>query len=299
MIANDDWDYDYLLDTVLNVLYISDEVFSKFLENTVHPIVRSKENQKKYVDKINAHINKDGYILDRYGEISGYPVYRVLSNNAGVKGNIKNLIFAADGPKPEIVLKDSLNNDIQIVKNEEYCLVYDKPIPQNGLRWMDLVKWASLKEEIETESERRIYKRLEKSLDSKPEKTLFYNYFKHFKGQLNEDLPALIPQVYLHYDPYTLRQLDGSKRLARQRMDFLMLLADKIRIVIEIDGKQHYSEGDRSSPRLYSEMVAEDRNLKLKGYEIYRFGGYELCSDQAEVIVKEFFRDLFRKHSLI
>jgi len=299
MIANDDWNYDFLFDTVLNVLYISDEMFSRFIENIVHPLVRDRENQKNYVDKINNHISKDGFNLEIDSEISGYPVYRVLSKNTGVKGKIKNLIFAADGPKPEIILKDSLNNDIQIVKNEEYCLVYDKAIPQTGLRWIDLVKWASLKEEVETESERRLYKRLEKSLDSKPEKTLFYNYFKHFKGQLNEDLPALIPQVYLHYDPYTLRQLDGDRRLVRQRMDFLMLLSDKIRIVIEVDGKQHYSEGDISSPRLYSEMVSEDRALRLKGYEVYRFGGFELCSDQSEAIVKEFFSNLFRKHGLV
>lgn len=69
-----------------------------------------------------------------------------------MNSKIKNLIFAADGSKPEIVLRDSLNNDIEIVKNEEFCLVYDRPIPQTGLRWIDLVKWASLKEEVETES---------------------------------------------------------------------------------------------------------------------------------------------------
>jgi very-short-patch-repair endonuclease len=299
MIANDDWDYNYLFDTVLNILYVSDDIFNKFLESVVHPVVRVKENQKAYVDKINYHIAKDGFTLGSYGEISGYPVYRIFPDEIGVKGKIKNLIFAADGPKPEIVLKDSLNNDIQIVKNEEFCLVYDRQIPQTGLRWIDLVKWASLKEEVETESERKFYIRLEKSLDSKPEKTLFYNYFKHFKGALSDNLPALIPQVYLHYDPYTIRQLDGRKRLNRQRMDFLLLLSDKTRIVIEIDGKQHYSEGDRSSPRLYSEMVKEDRALRLKGYEVYRFGGFELSSDQAEEIVKEFFSNLFKKHCLL
>ena len=299
MIANDDWDYNYLLDTVLSVVYVPDEVFGKFLESIVHPVVRDKEKQKNYVDKINSHISKDGFVLDTYSEISGYPVYHIYPNKIGVKGKIKNLIFAADGPKPEIVLRDSLNNDIQIVKNEEYCLVYDKPIPQTGLRWIDLVKWKSPEAKNEMVSGRKLYKRLEQSLDSKPERTLFFYYFKHFKELLNEDLPALIPQVYLHYDPYTIRQLDGSKRLFRQRMDFLMLLSDKIRIVIEIDGKQHYSEGDRSSPRLYSEMVAEDRDLRLKGYEVYRFGGFELCSNRAEVIVKEFFRNLLSKHGIL
>lgn len=142
MIANDDWDYNYLFDTILNILYVSDDLFNKFLESVVHPVVRVKETQKTYVDKINYHISKDGFILEVYSEISGYPVYRIFPDETGVKGKIKNLIFAADGPKPEIVFRDSLNNDIQIVKNEEFCLVYDRPIPQTGLRLSyPVLKW--------------------------------------------------------------------------------------------------------------------------------------------------------------
>lgn len=58
-----------------------------------------------------------------------------------------------------------------------------------------------------------------------------------------------------------------------QRMDFLMLLPNGIRVVIEIDGKQHYSKNDIASPKLYAEMMANTRELQLKGYEVYRFGG--------------------------
>lgn len=44
-----------------------------------------------------------------------------------------------------------------------------------------------------------------------------------------------------------------------------MLLPNGIRVVIEIDGKQHYSEGDISSPKLYAEMMVDTRKLQLKG----------------------------------
>jgi hypothetical protein len=54
------------------------------------------------------------------------------------------------------------------------------------------------------------------------------------------DLPALIPQVYLHYDPYSRRSGKQSGALYRQRMDFLLLGPDPSRIVIELDGLQHY-----------------------------------------------------------
>jgi hypothetical protein len=59
----------------------------------------------------------------------------------GVSGTVKNLIFAANGDKPELVLIDAVNNDIKIVKNEQYCLVYDKSILDRGLLWTDLLDW--------------------------------------------------------------------------------------------------------------------------------------------------------------
>jgi hypothetical protein len=90
----------------------------------------------------------------------------------GVKGTVKNLIFAAKGPKPEIVLIDSVNNDIQIVRNEQYCLIYDKPIPEYGLLWKDLTEWWREQDGIgnltSRELENNLYQRLGKTLESEP-----------------------------------------------------------------------------------------------------------------------------------
>jgi|HubBroStandDraft_4_1064222.scaffolds.fasta_scaffold504501_1 hypothetical protein len=36
------------------------------------------------------------------------------------------------------------------------------------------------------------------------------------RDSLKENLPALIPQVYLHYDPYTFRELPNGSSLLRQ-----------------------------------------------------------------------------------
>ncbi len=40
-------------------------------------------------------------------------------------------------------------------------------------------------------------------------------------------------------------------------------------------------------------MVAEDRKLKLLGYEVYRFGAYEITQENYESIVVDFFQKLF------
>lgn len=239
-----------------------------------------------------------------YDEYQGI-IARLEISVQGVSSEVKNLIFAANGPKPEIVLMDAISNDIKIVKNQEYCLVYDRPLFEKGLLWEELVDWWRDQEELhnQTRSEQRhnLFDRLKISLVANPpENLLLDTYYSYFWEKLKEKLPALIPQVYLHYDPYTSKQLKGVKRLSRERMDFLLLLPYRKNIVIEIDGKQHYSENDKASPQLYAEMVAEDRRLRLAGYELYRFGGCEFLDDaKAKRTVKNFFDDLFKLHSIL
>ncbi|WP_405476947.1 hypothetical protein [Streptomyces canus] len=78
-----------------------------------------------------------------------------------------------------------------------------------------------------------------------------------------------------------------------------MLLPHRERVVIEVDGSHHYSVDGKAKPRLYSEMVSEDRRLKLAGYEVYRFGGHELAAQGAAHIVVGFFRQLFDRKGIV
>ena len=227
---------------------------------------------------------------------------RIVLNRftGGVSGEIKNIIFAANGPKPELVLTDAVQNTVDIVANAEYCLVYDRPVNSRGLLWSDLVSWWRAKVGGEDDqAERSLYSRLKASLASKPEEIVFFTYFKEFRTRVGEKLPALVPQVYLHYDPKTLKELQGKRRIPRERMDFLLLFSDKSRVVLEVDGKQHYAKGDLASPQEYARMVSEDRKLRLRGYEVYRFGGFELTEPEASrMMLRDFFRVLFEQHSI-
>lgn len=283
----------------IDFMYVSDNTVFKFLELVTHPRLCGETSQETLVNSLNRIMTADGFQLREEGYYSSQLFFKICELQASKARNVKNLIFAAVGLKPELVLSDSLNNDVKIVKNESNCLVYESPIPKAGLVWDDLVTWWQNSKYCESEGdyERELYCRLYSSLDSKPEKLFFRTYFRAFRGKYKK-LPALIPQVYLHYDPYTARQLKGEKRLARQRMDFLLLMPSKSRVVIEIDGKHHYSKGDISSPKLYSEMVSEDRDLKLRGYDIYRFGGYELNTNSSAILIEEFFDKLFDIHAI-
>lgn len=304
MVNNDDWDTIYLF-KYLDMLGVSDRRFKMFVEALVHPLVRIYDKQEELVKGLNRHLIRDGFELRVTSEESGYPIYLVCSVKKGVEGEIKNLIFASNGPKPEIVLVNALHNEIVITKNSEYCLIYKEEIPITGLMWSNLVKWWSIDNALEytKESAMNLHSRLFESLkDSEPEQFLFNRYFKFFSKLQGSSLPALIPQVYFHYDPYTIRQLGGEKRVIRQRMDFLILFSRTDRVVIEIDGKHHYTNDDNiASPSKYAEMAKADRELRLAGYEIYRFGGSELVASNPNrvKIVEDFFLALFKKHRVL
>jgi hypothetical protein len=80
-------------------------------------------------------------------------IARLESGHQGACGDFKNLIFAAaNGPKPQFVLEDAITNKIKIVENEEYCLVYDRPLTEKGLLWGELVDWWCDKESLQSQN---------------------------------------------------------------------------------------------------------------------------------------------------
>lgn len=232
------------------------------------------------------------------------------ADGGGVAGEMKNLLFATVGPKPKVVLRDAINNDLQVVANEEHWLVYDRPWRSESLTLRRLGDWWAEREQLtgasETEVWRHLLQRLVRSLDNDAERRIFNMYAQRYR-RLSGDIPVLLPQVYLSYDPYPQSGYGPDDApLKRQRMDFLLLFPGRVRVVIECDGVQHYADdpdparpGERppASPRRYADMVAEDRALRLRGYEVYRFGGYELMeSNGADRRLEEFFDALATRY---
>jgi hypothetical protein len=136
----------------------------------------------------------------------------------GVRGEVRNLIFASNGPKPKIILRDAINNVIEVVENEQFCLYSDRPLGEGGLSWADLADWwADTLQTSNTDvAARHLWRPLRESLDSEPEVLLFSAYTRRYQSGFGQ--PAPVPQVYLHYDPYTAANGRRSA-LVRQRMD--------------------------------------------------------------------------------
>ena len=112
------------------------------------------------------------------------------------------------------------------------------------------------------------------------------------------NLPALLPEVWLHWDPRTVKER-GPDALLRFRIDFLLLLPQGIRVVLEVDGKHHYADSDGSADvQRYADLVKADRELKIAGYEVFRFGAAELQDPTAKADVKAFVEALFKRYGV-
>ena len=288
-----DWSVEHLFSEI-GAFECSRARFGALLEEAVHPLSRSGDEQLQTVAALNKILVRDGYELAQESELSDHPIFGFRPLVRGVGGRPKNLIFASRGPKPEIGFADAINNDIIILSGEESCLIYDRPIGSNGLLWSELVAWWS--DVTPGANAADLGARLQESLASDAERKLFSTYFKAYRLALGDTLPALLPQVYLHYDPAVVKTLRHRLPLPRQRMDFLLLLPGRQRIVIEVDGKHHFSENNQPSLKVYANMVSADRELRLAGYEVYRFGANELVGDRAKPRISDFFDKLLRLH---
>ena len=284
-------------------------------------MTRRDEEQAKLASMISQALKRDAFTVRQVGVESGYAIYGIVWDQSGVAGWMKNLIFASIGEKPELVIRDAVNNDVEIVKYADKVLVFDRPLPSSGpLLWKDLQEWWAESRGLgdPAVAKAQLYRRLLQAVRaarSPGEYTLFHCYYERYGGSLGERLPVLIPQVYLHYDPYTHRERGDERYLVRQRMDFLLMLDHGVRIVIEVDGRHHYAVADQADPAMYvanakryADMVAEDRRLRLRGYEVYRFGGHEFLDVDldswtvgpcAQQVTTEFFDRLLKKHRVL
>jgi hypothetical protein len=299
VIKNDDWKADDLFEA-LGAYTCSDKRFLLFLEGLTSSEVRPDvEQQNKFAEVVNRALKPSQIELQETGTTGGYPVFTAVPVGRGVRVTPKNLIFASK-VKPDLRFSDAINNDVEVVTGRDDVLIYDHPIGPEGLSWKDLQAWWETSSGLAgDEAKKSLYKRLFSCLpdNSPPQRLLFESYFKHFKHAIPR-LPALLPEVWLHWDPKTVQER-GKDALLRFRMDFLMLLPNGIRVVLEVDGKQHYAGADsRADPSKYAAMAAADRDLRLSGYDVYRFGATELIAPTGPTRAGDFFERLFRAHRL-
>ncbi|WSM44804.1 hypothetical protein OIE78_35140 (plasmid) [Streptomyces cellulosae] len=298
----EDWSAEDLLER-LGAFEAADARFARFLEGAVSADVLLDESaQRLLVEKINEHIRGAAIELRETGTDGGYPRFTMVSTRLAGNRRPKNIIFASY-TKPDIRFLSAVDNDIEVLGDPDNALVYDRDITGDGIRWRDLQNWWQDTHQISSEAEAKktLYNRLRSSLPrTSPGQRNLFELYHHILGPAVYDLPALLPEVWLHWDHKTVRAR-GPEALLRSRMDFLLLMPHGQRIVLEVDGSQHYTRdgGQRPDTSKYAEMMAGDRDLKLRGYEVFRFGHDELHAEaDARALLEQFLPDLFRRFNV-
>ncbi|OZE88390.1 hypothetical protein CH305_00710 [Rhodococcus sp. 15-649-2-2] len=294
-----DWSWEMLLDR-LGAFETVDKRFVGFLEQVVsHAALPTEENQERVVSLVNPVLRKASLELREVDRSGGYPVYR-LASTLTPSSRPKTVIFASSS-KPDLRVSDAVAGEIEIVDAHD-ALVYDAPIGIDGLRFDALRRWWGAKTPgIDVEvAPRPLYDRLAASIpeSSPPQSYLFWIYHKLYWDRIGS-VPALLPEVWMHWDPKTIRER-GARALLGQRMDFLILGPNNQRIVLEVDGSSHYTdEAGQPSPARYARNTQYDREMQLRNYTVYRFGGYELPDRERPMLMfADFFDRMFTRHHI-
>lgn len=297
-LQNDDWSVLDLFKQ-LGALDCSSRRFVLFIEGLLSGMVNpDTDRQRDLVEAVTPPLESAGLKVAETGTDNGYPAFSLLA--AGSRHRPPQLIlFASKGRKPDLRLSEVLDGQVEVLDSDDVVLRYDREVPSTGLTWGHLLSWWGDCNGLDPESpetKRTLWNRLLVSLPdpnvSPPQRFLFNEYHRVFGAGAGRDLPALLPEVWLHWDPRA-RSHRGDDAMPTLRMDFVMLLKDHRRVVIEVDGAQHYSIDGVAVPAVYAETTRGDRDLRLAGYEVYRFAGYELTPERGSSTVREFFTRLF------
>lgn len=307
---NPDWTVEEVFDAVGAIDECSDRRFGLLIQGiTSSGTVPDEDAQRRLVAQMSPPLTAAGLELRDTGATDGYPVFEVVATRSR-KGQPKNLIFASPR-KPDLRLSDAIDNEIEILSDPDELLVYDRPITAEGVLWRDLQAWFKDTHRLRTDQDAKtqLYRRLRQSLpENSPPQRLLFDLYHEIHGAAVHHLPALLPEVWLYWDPQTIKTRGGAA-LLQLRMDFLLLVRGGGRIVLEVDGRSHYAverqgrpAGQQwiADPPTYARTMAGSRKLTLAGYEVHRFGAHELLDRrQGRVTLTAFFADLFRRHRVI
>ena len=163
------------------------------------------------------------------------------------------------------------------------------PSPLDGLLWSELVAWWS--EVTPGNNAANLGARLQEALASNAERKLFATYFKTYRVRPRRGI-ARAPAPGLPSLRSRCRQNIAPSPSASASAHGLPAPPAR--------PPTHRAGGGRAAPLLgerpslvedYADMVSADRELRLAGYEVYRFGANELVGEGAEATDRRFLRE--------
>lgn len=125
MVNNNDWTDEYLLYTYLDLPSVDDNVFLRFVEECVHPLVLGEPTVViETVATLNRYLMPDGYMLKPVSKISGRSIYKAVE--------IEKTSFGVGDELYEVVLSYAsedrayVEDVAQYLKDNHVKIFYDK-----------------------------------------------------------------------------------------------------------------------------------------------------------------------------
>jgi very-short-patch-repair endonuclease len=311
---NDD-DQRGLFNSVKTINFYQNHPLCNLSEKTLHNIINKLKNDFKI-------------------DVDGYYTY-VLNNRQQQLSN--NIVFCAKNAAP-YVDRISINpNKIKYtddIVNDSYAsfYIYDNDVPETGLGITEIIKWAQINKNL-SENDLKNKFLLECSNGEKTIMNTFIDYF--WKYEVPALLPQYYCRRSI---ASSKTRAEKGLEAIHQRADFVMFFPLGKKVIIELDDYNHFIELDNNGERIkyfkgtskigsdsidvlvneshkglldnisgtkyiasakqYAANMASDRELKLEGYEVFRFGGYDTVRSDAEKIIKSFFNELFKSYGI-
>jgi len=196
-----------------------------------------------------------------------------------------NQLFSGALEKPDFWMKA----DSGLLRDRtDSFLIYNGPYRPCGILNSDLKKWfdnSNLKINYSN-----LIERLEESIKPKRELDFFRAYYSLF---CEPNHNPLLPQVWLNWESMS-RQQRGSPGVP-QRFDFLWCGPNNKCAVIELDGSSHIETDGNPDETKYVHQIASDRDLTLRGFQVFRFGNKEIDDWKHGKILSRRISDFFDK----
>jgi AbiJ-like protein len=191
----------------IGVLNGGDRRFALFLEGLLSGSVNPREaRQREMAAAISPILARAGLKITESGSSDGYPAFTIVA--AGNRPCPAQLIlFASRHGKPALRLRDVLDQSIEVLTGDDTVLAYDVPVSDRGLTWRDVESWWSHRKGISADRAKlELWRRLVTvCADVSPaQHALLVTYYDYAKD--HDPLFALLPEVWLHWDPVSRRQ---------------------------------------------------------------------------------------------
>jgi len=121
-VNNNDYDDNWIYsDTRIDLLHCEDDKYLDFLTETIHPIVRSNQNEiEKLIEIYNRYLDTDGFEIIQNGNISGKPIFswrkKIMSetNFISKKSEIKKYLNTEYVNNKIKIMTESVNENTEL-----------------------------------------------------------------------------------------------------------------------------------------------------------------------------------------